>query len=866
MFVHHSLKKCPTKESLGGTAKPVVSSIRQIAGWLRSAAPLLAIALASALPTQTRAEPVPDDQPLPLPTYGINLGNTLEPPNGEGTWGPAATKALIDSFAAEGFNSIRIPCAWDSNADETTHQIDPIYMARVKQVVDWSLDAGLYVLINCHWDGGWMENNLETEVNPIIDEKMESYWTQIATEFANYDNHLLFAGGNEPHIESPVIMETLLAYYQTFVDAVRATGGNNTNRWLVMPSVSPPSWMKTMPTDPTPNRIMVEYHSYMPTLFTLFHDDPPWGPGGAPIDSIYNWGSAYFNNDDPTRNATFYLEDAVDLELQTLADQYVNKGIPVLIGEFGAYQATFLSGTKADYNRASVLYWNNYLAEGARARGISPFLWAIHGATGDIFDWNTGAVRDQGMVDAVTGGMAPPPPNGAPYAVTGLTATGNGVGQIDLSWDAVDGATSYNLYRGAGSGLPAAAQPFATGVTGTSYTDTGLSDGISYYYQVVAVNNSGLSGFTTEAYATTPGVNPDTAQFHFEVDAQRWMTNGGQITSVATSSEKSYAGKQSLAINFTGTAGGTSTLSLDSPIVPNKTSITFQIWIPEGSTITKVEAWLTDRNWGSTQTSFNNLTTGAWNTLTWAVPESSLAPFNSFGLRFITSGAWTGTCYLDSISWDSQDAPSRPVGLAATSGSNQITLSWTETATASSYKVRRSTNAASSFSMIATANSASYTDSGLDSATTYHYTVIAVNEFGESVDSAAVSASPAPPIEDWRMDNFGTTENSGDAADSADPDGDNWTNWQEFISGTDPNDASSFLVIEYPTISGNDVVVRFPTLLGRTYRLEKSSTLLADSWVTIQDNIAGTGEPLQVTDSGAASSGGSSFYRIVITP
>ncbi len=815
----------------------------------------------------TSAAPQSDDQPLPLPTYGINLGNTLEATPDEGWWGPKATKEVIDSIAAQGFNAIRIPVSWDIHADQSTHVIDPAWMARVKQVVDWSLDAGLYVELNDHWDGGWLDKGLDRDpakrVDPaIINEKMHAYWTQIATTFVDYDNRLLFAGANEPDVANPTLMKTLLTFYQTYVDAVRATGGNNTNRWLVMPSVSPPSWMKTMPTDPTPNRIMVEYHSYMPTLFTLFHDDPPWGPGGASIDSIYNWGSAYFNNDDPTRNATFYLEDAVDLELQTLADQYVNKGIPVLIGEFGAYQAKTLTGTKADYNRASVLYWNKYLAEGARARGISPFLWTIQS---DIFDWSTGAVLDQEMVDVVTGGAAPPPPNGAPYAVTGLTATSNGVGQIDLSWDAVDGATSYNLYRGAASGLPAAAEPFATGVTGTSYTDTGLSDGISYYYQVVAVNSSGLSGFTTEAHAMTPGVNPDTAQFHFEVDNQRWMINGGQITSVATSTEKSYAGNRSLAINFAGTAGGTSTLSLDNPVVPNKTSITFQIWIPESSTITRVEAWLTDKNWGSTQTSFNNLAAGAWNTLTWTVPESSLAPFNSFGLRFITSGAWTGTCYLDSISWDSQDAPSRPVGLAATPGSNQITLSWTETATASSYKVRRSTNAASGFSTIATANSATYTDSGLDSATTYHYAVIAVNEFGESVDSAAVSASPAPPIEDWRMDNFGTTENSGDAADSADPDADGWTNWQEFISGTDPKDASSFLFIEYPTISGNDVVVRFPTLLGRTYRLEKSSTLLADSWVTVQDNVAGTGETLQVTDTDAASSG-SNFYRIVITP
>jgi endoglucanase len=95
---------------------------------------------------------------LPTPTYGWNLGNTLEPPSGEGTWAPAATQQLINSVAAAGFNTIRIPVAWDSHADRKG-QIDPVWMARVQQVVGWCRAANLTAIINIHWDDGGLNSN-----------------------------------------------------------------------------------------------------------------------------------------------------------------------------------------------------------------------------------------------------------------------------------------------------------------------------------------------------------------------------------------------------------------------------------------------------------------------------------------------------------------------------------------------------------------------------------------------------------------------------------------------------------------------------------------------------------------------------------
>jgi hypothetical protein len=600
---------------------------------------------------------VPATMPLPNPTYGLNLGNTLElggsPPN----------VVLFYSAVQNGFNAIRIPCAWDSNANQTNYQINAGYMAEVKQAVDGAIAAGMYVMINDHWDDGWLEDNITTNVDPTINAKMNSYWTQIATTFSGYGNQVLFAAANEPDVTSPAEMDTLMVYYQTFVNAVRGVGSNNTNRWLVLQGGGDTSWLNSLPTDPTTNRLMVEYHCYSPWQFTQMTSDASWGL------MYYFWGTAYFWSGDPTRDTIPPCEGLIESGFQQLTDQYVSKGIPVMLGEFQADGKSFLTGTEAAYNSASAHYWNKYVAESARAHGLSPFYWSTDDSP---LDWTTGAVISQQVVTELTGGTAPSPPDGAPYAASGLTAAA-GNDQVTLSWTAGNGATSYNLFRAAEAGYEGT-NPAVTGITNTSYTDTNLNGGTTYYYQVAAVNSNGPTGFAPEAHATTPGVNPDPAQFNFETDPQGWSAGGSPIAGVATSTAQHYAGRQSLAVNFDGTAASTSSASVGYVDITAGTTITFHVWIPSGSQITVLQPYLQDYNWAWTSSWYGNLTANAWNTITLTVPSTAVTPVQELGIQFTANAAWSGTCYIDSVAWNTSSPDFRlsanPTSLTVNRGSN----------------------------------------------------------------------------------------------------------------------------------------------------------------------------------------------------
>ncbi|MGD0572698.1 MAG: cellulase family glycosylhydrolase [Sedimentisphaerales bacterium] len=458
---------------------------------------------------------------LPTPTYGWNLGNTLEPPCGEGCWGPAATQALINAVADAGFNTVRIPCAWDSHANQTTYVIDSTYMARVKQVVDWCYARNLYVIINCHWDGGWLENNITNDVNTTINAKQKAYWTQIANTFVNYDDHLLFAGSNEPGASTAAEMSTLLVYEQTFVNAVRATDGNNSTRWLLVQGPCTDidltdQLMNTLPTDSTPGRLMVEVHYYSPYNYVMMTSDQSWG------NQFFYWGQGYHSTTDTAHNPTWGEEAYMDAEFQKMTAKFVNYGVPVLIGEFGAIKRTSqLSNANLDLHLRGRTYYHKTVVDYANNHGLKPVFWDIPGVT---FNWTTGAEVDSYNINALTGGAAlPPPSNNMTVSITlpseGTTYTAPANITINATASVSGGTvTKVDFYQGTTLLGTDTTSPY-------SYTWNDVNVG-RYSLTAWATDNNGGVGISTEVNVAV--VNGDATGFIL----REWWTGLGSGTAV----------------------------------------------------------------------------------------------------------------------------------------------------------------------------------------------------------------------------------------------------------------------------------------------------------------------------------------------
>lgn len=298
---------------------------------------------------------------------GTNIGNTLDNTKSwETGWGnPRITKDYIQRLAALGslgFRTVRLPVAWDAFAQGG--RIDPGKLARVGEIVDWVSQAGMFCVVNIHWDGGWIDSDDRKRFartyhrfSPEAERKYRSYWNQVASYFAGRDQHLIFEGLNEETAFDGAGSEekayaTLAHVNQLFIDIVRNSGGNNATRLLIVPGYSTDILKTTnghftLPNDPAPHRLFLSVHYYTPWAFAGLDRDAD-GQRMRP-----SWGSAA---DVAELNALF----------DRMSEFSHREDIPVFLGEFAPNPRK---------ERASRVRWMLAVAQGALARRMVPVLW-----------------------------------------------------------------------------------------------------------------------------------------------------------------------------------------------------------------------------------------------------------------------------------------------------------------------------------------------------------------------------------------------------------------------------------------------------------------------------------------------------------
>ena len=325
---------------------------------------------------------------------GINLGNTFDctgtwfsqtVEGQETAWGsPVITKEMIAGYAKAGFGVIRLPVSWLTLADSDGNIPDE-FMDRIEEVAGWILDNNMRCIINTHHDG-W-----ETKFADDYDSAIKLYehiWEQVAERFKDYGYDLMLEsmnevgfdgiwnqyGGTEGKQEAFDIFNKI---NQKFVDIVRSSGGNNQNRHLLIAAYWTSSDhacddMFILPDDPA-ERLAVSVHYYTPSTLCILTEDADWGKART------DWGS---EADYKELNAAF----------DKLKEHYTDKGIPVIVGEYGCFGDNKTRETRE--------LWMSDVANAAYERHMCPILWDT---SGDEYDRESATFRYPDFISKLVG-------------------------------------------------------------------------------------------------------------------------------------------------------------------------------------------------------------------------------------------------------------------------------------------------------------------------------------------------------------------------------------------------------------------------------------------------------------------------------
>ena len=309
---------------------------------------------------------------------GWVLGNTFDAFSGEfrgrqagleteKSWtGVYTTRETIAAVKAAGFNAIRIPVSWHNHVDED-NRIDTAWMNRVREVTDWALEEGMYVIVNVHHDNYPDFFYPDTEHFESSAAYLSDVWGQMAECFADCDDHLILESMNEPRLtgteyewnwqkDNPSCQDAancINRLNQLFVDTVRASGGNNATRYLAVPAYDASPYYACdeafqLPRDTMDNRIIVAAHAYTPYSFAL----------------DLKSGDREFSMNDNAKKAD------ISTFMNALYERFVSRGIPVLMDEYGALDK--------NGNLQDRVNFAAYYTAAASVRNLTCFWWDNH--------------------------------------------------------------------------------------------------------------------------------------------------------------------------------------------------------------------------------------------------------------------------------------------------------------------------------------------------------------------------------------------------------------------------------------------------------------------------------------------------------
>ena len=348
---------------------------------------------------------IPDNEAMEfLKKIGVgwNLGNTFDAIKQgwnanademtvETSWvGIKTTEAMIEALYQAGFTAIRVPASWHDHVSGPDHEISEKWLNRVQEVVDWAYNRGMYVILNIHHDESeFLPSSAHYEESAHY---IECVWRQLAERFRDYDERLILESMNEPRLLNspyewtfnPAVPECLDAadclnrLNQLFVDTVRASGGGNAGRYLMVPSycAAPGNAIRdsfVMPADSADNKIIVSTHAYTPYDFALNQN-----------------GAGTFGTQKQKMDIVNFMNG--------LYDKFIVNGIPVVIGEFGAM-------IKGD-NLQDRVDWTAFYVVTASARNMPCFWWDNNVFTGNgerfgLLERKTCTFPQQPIVDAI---------------------------------------------------------------------------------------------------------------------------------------------------------------------------------------------------------------------------------------------------------------------------------------------------------------------------------------------------------------------------------------------------------------------------------------------------------------------------------